>query len=117
MVVGKTKKSCEGSKGVQRFGGKTQGTILLTSSRCSKWLLQLESVGEMSGWRTNAARNTMSDWETAGRVLVEARVGTLCMGIMRLLGNLFLPQAKLKADRCARTAQRPREGRGVRLAW
>ena len=41
--------------------------------------LQTEWVEEMSGWTTRAARNTMSDWEAAGLVLVEARVGTLCM--------------------------------------
>ena len=66
-------------------------------------------VGEMSGRRTNAARNTMSDWDTTGRVLVEARVGTLCMGIMRLLGGLFLPQAKSsRADAVARCSVRER---------
>jgi hypothetical protein len=60
------------------------------------------SVGEVRGRRTNAARNTMSDWETAGRVLVEARVGPLCMGIMRLLGGLFLPQARRVRERVRR---------------
>ena len=46
---------------------------------------------EVSGWtfESSAARNTMSDWETAGRVLVEARVHTSCMGIMRVFGLFF----------------------------
>jgi hypothetical protein len=105
------RKECE--EGWTKTQTQTQGTILLTSSSVLK-VVAAGSVQEMSGWRTSAARNTRWDWETAGRVLVEASAGGLLYawkGIMRILGG----GSFCRGPECDGSVQRPGgRGRGGR---